>query len=310
MFSLIVNIVGPVFLLVFVGFIVVKFCILSDNAIDGVMGFATHIAVPCLLFRATSTINLSTAYDWRLLVAYFGTAGVCFGLACFSSQQYYGRRPGQAVAVGFTSLYSNLLLIGAPIIDRAFGQEALVYAFALVSLNAPICYLAGITVMEKVRADGRSTADTASVIVKTTLKNSLMIGILLGLSVNLIGLELPIILTDCVDMLKSAALPCALFALGGVLTRYSLSNSLHEASMLSVISLALQPVMAYVVCTLLGLNELHRDVVVLMSAMPVGLNAFLFANFYSRGIATAANTVLLSTIVSIISISAWLWFLV
>jgi len=310
MFVFIINIVGPVFILVLAGFVSVKCRVLSEKAMDGVMSFATYIAVPCLLFRATSTIDLASAYNWRVLFAYFGTAMVCFALAYVVTRKLFDRRPGEAVAVSFANLYSNLLLVGTPIIDRAFGQEALAIAFALVSMNAPFCYLIGITAMEGARVDGRSFSQTAMVIAKTLFKNSLMIGIILGLGFNLSGLILPALLTDSIDMLKSAALPCALFALGGLLTRYSLSKTLNEATFLSVFSLVIQPVIAYLVCSLLGLNDLIRNVVVLMSAMPVGLNALLFANLYSRGVGTAANTVLLSTMASVISIIVWLWLLV
>jgi len=161
-----------------------------------------------------------------------------------------------------------------------------------------------------VRADGRSLPDTAAIVVKTMFQNSLMIGIVLGFMVNVSGLHLPIMLTDSIDMFKSAALPCALFALGGVLTRYSLSSEINEASLLAAISLLVQPMLAFVVCTLLGLDGLNRNVVVIMSAMPAGLNAFLFASLYARGVGTAANTVLLATVMSVASISAWLLILV
>ncbi len=310
MFLFVLNIVGPVFLLLLAGFSAVKLCVLSDQAIDGLMRFATHIAVPCLLFRATSTIDLAAAYDWRLLLSYFTGAVVCFFLAFYLAKKVFNRRPGEAVAVSFGNLFSNLILLGTPIVDRAFGPEGLAFAVALISINAPICYLLGISVMEGVRADGRSAGDTATVILKTMFQNSLMIGIMLGFIVNLSGLYIPVLVIDVIDMLKTAALPCALFALGGVLTRYSLSKELKEASVLSLISLILQPVLAYALCTLVGLDGLNRNVVVLMSAMPAGLNAFLFASLYSRGIRTASNTVLLATAVSILSISTWLWVLV
>jgi len=310
MLIFILNIVGPVFLLMLAGFLSVRTKVLTSAAVDGLMRFATHVALPCLLFSATSSIDLSTAYNWRMLVSYFGVAIACFAIAYLTTRKWFSRRPGEAVAVSFGNLFSNLVLLGTPIIDRAFGDDALVFVFALISVNAPTCYLVGITVMESVRADGRSLPDTAKVIGATMFKNSLMIGIMLGFVFNFTGLSLPALLSDTIDMFKAAALPCALFALGGVLTRYSLSKELTEAGWLSMISLLLQPLITYAVCTALGVDDLVRNVVVILAAMPAGLNGFLFASMYSRGIGTAANTVLLATMVSVVSVSAWLWILI
>ncbi len=310
MLLLILNIVAPVFLLLLAGYCSVKFNLLSATTVDGVMGFAIRVAVPCLLFLASSSIDLSAVFDWRLIFAYYGVATFMFASAYVITRRYYQRRPGEAVAVSVAGLFSNLILLGTPIADRAFGADGQAIVIALLSVNVPICYTIGICCMESLRADGRSWQETSVEIIRTLSKNSLMIGILLGFAVNLSGFTLPALLLDVLVMLKSAAIPCALFALGGILTRYSLSEELSEASVHTFFSLLLQPTITYAVCTLLGLEGLNRTVVVCMSAMPVGLNAPIFASHYSRGVSTAASTVLLSTVVSLFSVSFWLWLLV
>jgi predicted permease len=291
------------------GYLSVKLKVLSDEMIDGLMKFAVQIAIPCLLFRATSTIDLSSAYDWKVLLSYFGAAILCFSITCIVTWKLFSRRPGQAVAVSFGALFSNLVLIGFPIVERALGEDLFYIAVALVSVNAPICYFVGITAMEMVRADSRSVQETTRVVITTMFKNSLMIGIALGFMVNLSEINLPEFLVAAIDTLKSAALPAALFGLGGILTRYSFTKELNEAASIATISLLLHPILAYMICTLLGVDTLIRNTVVLLAAMPPGLNAFLFADMYSRGKGTAANTVLLSTILAVFSVSTWLWIL-
>jgi len=301
--------VAPIFILLLAGFLAVKGRLLSGDVIDGLMKFCTHIAIPCLLFRATSTIDLQTAYDWRILLSYFGTAAICFSIAIIVASKFFSRRPGEAVAVGFSALFSNMVLLGLPIADRVFDEHAVSLTIAIVSLNAPICYLLGIVTMESVRADGRSYADTASVVVKTMFKNSLMIGIGLGFMVNFSGVVLPEALSVSVGMMKSAALPCALFGLGGLLARYALAEQLAESSALSAISLFASPVIAYLVCTVLGVSGSERKLVVVLASIPPGLNAYLFASLYSRGLGTASSNVLIGTVLSVFSVSFWLWIL-
>ena len=309
MLNEILNIVAPVFIVVGAGYLAVKTRLIASQPIDHLMQFAISFAIPCLLFRATSTIDLSQAFDWRMLLAFYAAATGCFVTAFFLIRKFFSRRPGEAVGIAFAALFSNLLFLGLPISERAWGADSLGPNFALVSVNAPICYLIGITAMELLRADGRSAAATLHIVVNAIFRNSLMIGIGLGFIVNIIGLQLPEALIGAVDLLTRAALPVGLFALGGVLTRYSLSKSIGEASLISVLSLIVQPAVTLLLCRSLEMPENLTRSVVLMSAVAPGLNAYLFASMYNRGLDAAASTVLLSTLLSVFSISAWLVFL-
>jgi len=306
MLSEILDVVAPVFLIVGAGYFAARIGFIATEAIDHLMKFAITFAIPCLLFRATSTIDLAAAFDWRIMLAYYSAAVSSFMLTYVAATQLFKRRPGEGVAIGFAALFSNLVLLGLPISERAWGAETMAPNFALVSVNAPICYLIGISAMEILRADGRNAAQTTRVVLRAMFRNSLMIGIGLGFIVNLGGLPLPAALTSAVDLLARASLPLALFALGGVLTRYTLSASLGEASLVSFLSLVAQPALTLLVATWLQLPEQIVRSVVLMSAMAPGLNAYLFASMYQRSLGVTSSTVLLGTVVSVFSVSAWL----
>lgn len=311
MLYIIFDIVAPVFLVIGAGFAAVRHGLFTDEMVKALMRFAIQFAVPCLLFRATSTMDLGTAYDWRLMSAFYTGATISFALATLLAWHAFGRPPGEAVAVGFGALFSNLVLLGLPISERAWGADtqAMAPAYAIVSVHAPFCYLLGITSMELLRADGRSLSETAIVVMRAMFRNSLMIGIGLGFAVNLGGLSLPGALASAVDIISRAALPVALFGLGGTLTRYSLKASIGEASMVSALSLVLHPGISLAVCRLLQVPPDLTGAVVLMAAMAPGVNGYLFASMYQRGQSTAASAVLLGTAVSILSVSTWLWIL-
>ena len=306
MLSEIFDIVAPVFIVVGAGYAAVKGKIFTDEHVDQLMRFAIQFAIPCLLFRATSTIDLAVAFDWRLLLSYYAAAIGSFALAYLIVRKLFKRRPGEAVGIAFGALFSNLVLLGLPISERAWGVEGMAPSFALVSLNAPICYLVGITTMELLRADGRSALDTSRVVVNAIFRNSLMIGIALGFLANFSGLTLPLPLIGAIDLLARASLPVALFALGGLLTRYRLSRSLGEAGVISLLSLIVQPALTWLLAWQLQLPDATTRSIVLMSAAAPGLNAYLFAAMYNRGQDSAASSVLLSTLLSVFTISGWL----
>lgn len=305
------DIVAPVFLVIGAGYLAVRRRLFSDGMVDGLMKFAIQFAVPCLLFRATSTMDLGTAYDWRLISSFYIASTTSFTVASLLAWKLFDRKPGEAIAVGFGALFSNLVLLGLPISERAWGadSDAMASAYAIVSMHAPFCYLLGITSMELLRADGRPLPETATVVARAMFRNSLMIGLGLGFIVNLSGLSLPGVLISSVDIVARAALPAALFGLGGTLTRYSLKASIGEASSISAASLLLHPGITFGLCLLLDVPDALTRAAVLMAAMAPGVNSYLFASMYQRGQSTAASTVLLGTAASILSVSTWLWIL-
>ncbi|MFT5664721.1 MAG: malonate transporter [Gammaproteobacteria bacterium] len=309
MFFEIFSIVAPVFVLVIVGYSFVKVGLVTDSVIDGLMRFAVLIAIPCLLFRATYSLDLNAAFEWRSLVAYYVGAIGCFVIAIVIFRFGFKKRPGESIGIAFAALFSNLVMLGVPISERAWGLEFMTPNFALIAVNAPICYLIGITVMEFTRADGRNGRDTAIVVVKAMFKNSLMIGIGLGLMVNISALQLPEPVYASIELMARSAIPVALFGLGGVLTRYSSKEASREASVVTALALIIHPVIALWVCWWFELTEDVIRSIVLMAAMAPGLNAYLFATLYKRGEAIAASTVIMATTLSVLTLSLWLVFL-
>jgi predicted permease len=306
----ILLVVLPVFLVMGGGYLAARSGVFSSAAVDGLMVYAQTFAVPCLLFRGLVDLDLGAVFNARLLVSFYVGATVAFTLAVIAERRIFRRRPGEAVAIGFGALFSNSVLLGLPIMERAYGPGALAPNFAIISIHAPFCYLVGITAMEIARADGAGLIATARAIGRTVFRNALMIALALGFAVNLSGLELPGPVRAALDMVADSALPGALFALGGVLTRYAVRSSLGEAGTISFLSLVLHPAIAYLLSAwVFDLPEDFVRAAVVTAAMAPGVNTYVFASLYARGQAQAASAILLATGLSVLTISAWLTLL-
>ena len=300
-------VVLPVFLVIGGGYVATRAGLFSSSAVDGLMVYTQTFAVPCLLFRGLVDLDLGTAFDPRLLVSFYTGAVVAFALAVLAERRLFRRRPGEAVAIGFGALFSNSVLLGLPIMARAYGTDALAPNFAIISIHAPFCYLVGITAMEIARADGAGLVATARAIARTVFRNALMIALALGFAVNLLAIPILPALHSAIDMVAASALPAALFALGGVFTRYAIRASLAEAGTITALSLLLHPAIAYGLSA--GVFHLSDGFVrgaVVTAAMAPGVNTYVFASLYARGQAQAASTILLATAVSVLTVSAWL----
>ncbi|MCC6006959.1 MAG: AEC family transporter [Rhodobacteraceae bacterium] len=300
----------PVFLLIGFGYAAVRAGFFADTAVDGLMRFAQNFAVPCLLFMAIAGLDLGQTFEAPLLATYYLATAAVFGLGALGARAWL-RRPGEdAVAIGFAAFFANSVLLGLPITQRAYGAEVLAFNFAIVAVHAPICYAIGITAMEVLRNRGGGLMRTGRAVLRAMFSNALMLGILGGFAVNLSGLPLPGVLDEALRMMIAAALPAALFGLGGVLTRYRPEGDLRAIAMVVTLALVVQPGLVWVLGTqVFDLAEAPLRAAVLTASMAPGVNTYLFAFLYGRAMRVAAASILIGTAASVLSVTFWLWLL-
>ncbi|WJY20406.1 AEC family transporter [Fontisubflavum oceani] len=301
------SVVLPVFLVIGAGYLAVWRGLFSDSGVDGLMNFTQKFAIPCLLFMGISTLDLEQNFDWRLLASFYTGSTICFFLGMFGARALFGRPWQDSVAIGFACLFANTVLLGLPIMERAYGPDSLGPNFAIVALHAAFCYLLGITAMEIVRADSKSPLRMVRTVGLAMFRNPLMIGVGLGFVVNLTGLPMPGVLTEAINLMIRAALPAALFGLGGVLYRYKPEGDAKVIAFICVMSLIVHPAIAYGMGgQVLALSEEQMRSVVITAAMAPGVNTYIFANMYGAARRVAASSVLIGTALTVLTASIWL----
>lgn len=304
------TVILPVFLVLGYGYVVAWRGMLTEQGIDSLMRFAQNFAVPVLLFLQVARLDLATNFNPWMWLSFYTGAFVCFFIAWFGSLRFLGRTPEDAVAIGFCAFFSNSLLLGVPIMERAYGPDALAGNIAIIAIHSPLLYTFGITVMEVTRARGQSMSPRriAGRALSGVLHTPLIIGILCGAVMNLLlraGLVMPDAFWDAADMMASAALPVALFGLGGVLFRYRPSGDTSAIVLCCVCSLVIHPVITYGLGMAFGLSTNALRSSVITASMAPGVNAYLFSAIYGTAKRVTASVVLISTALSMLTI--WFW---
>jgi predicted permease len=298
-------IVVPVFLVIGAGYAAVWRGLFKDSAVDGLMTFTQKFAIPCLLFSAIATLDISAEFNLTLLISFYSGSTLCFFAGLFGARLIFNRPWTDSVAIGFSALFANTVLLGLPISERAYGVGSLGPNYTIIAFHAAFCYLLGITTMEIVRAQTRGIR-LASTVAKAMFQNSLMIGIGLGFIVNLSGLPIPGVVTEALDLMIRAALPAALFGLGGVLYRYRPEGDAGVIAMICGLSLIVHPAVAFTLGGSLGLSQAHLQSAVLTAAMAPGVNTYIFADMYGCARRVAATSVLVGTALTVLTAPVWI----
>lgn len=304
------NVIVPVFGILALGYLAVRFRLYPAEGVRGLVAFVNNFATPCLLFQAMATSDFGSTFNLTIIGPFY--AGALFSLfaGTLIAIRVYKSRPGEGVSSGFSAMFTNTVLIGIPIMQRAYGQEAMPIVFSIIALHAPMLITIGMLVMELVRRDGAPLHRALGAAGLRIVTNPLLWGVALGLLVNAFGITLIEPVDAFLAIMAAAVVPVALFGLGGALNEYRLADNWNQALAMSVLKLIVHPAIAWVLMVpILRVDPQLARYGVLLAAMPSGINAYVFATYYNRGVNVATNTVLISTVLSVLTISGWLYLL-
>ncbi|MBB3612931.1 AEC family transporter [Rhizobium sp. BK602] len=304
----------PVFLLILVGWVIVRTGVLTASVGEAMSEFVFKIAVPLLLFRTIAEADFRGTSPFRLWIAYFAGVAVTWTAGHLAATRLFGRDARIGVLAGVSSAFANTIFIGLPLVGRTVGPEGIMAMSILIAVHLPTMMIAGTLLMEQAErrengGAGRSMGELLTQVGRNLIRNPLVIGLLCGLVVHLAGIPLPATLGTVVDNIANIAGPAALISLGMALRQYGVSGNLGIASVTAAFKLVLLPACVLAAGYLLGLNPQWRAALVLTAAVPTGVNAWLIANRFGVGHSLAASTITLTTALGAFSVSVWAYLL-
>ncbi|MBN9334619.1 AEC family transporter [Devosia sp.] len=306
----IIYVILPIFGLMGLGYIAVLKRLYPAEGVKSLIAFVNNFATPCLLFHSISTSDFRAAFNPSIIGPFYFGAIVCFIIGIVIAQRAFGNRPGESVAAGFSGTFTNTVLVGLPILTRAYGSDALPVTLSIIGLHGAILLTVGMMTMELVKRDGQPLGKTLVVAVRRIASNPLIWGIVAGIIGSLLDIQLIEPAEAFFVMMSQAVVPAALFGIGGALVEFKLSENWKQALVASLIKLILHPFIAYVLMVwVLHVPLEMARYGILLAAMPAGVNIYVFATYYDRGISVATNTILIATVLSAVTITGWLYIL-
>lgn len=286
----------PIFLLIVLGYVLARRGALSTEGNRALSDLAFKLFLPMVLFTGMVHAHLQDGLDLSILAAYFVPALLVFSLVNLVVHRFV-RRP---TPFGLTASFSNNMLIGLPLVADLFGNPGLVLLFTVIAVHSLLLFSFQ-SFYESLAGDAPFNART----LVSSLANPIIIGLLLGMAVNLSGVPLPGWADQLSGWLAHAALPCALIVLGANLAGYRLTPS-AEALGISFAKLALMPLLVLLACVLLNIDGMPRAVLMLMSACPCGVNVLGFARVLEDSQKTS-SAICLTTALSAVTLPVWMW---
>jgi malonate transporter len=308
MFS-VINATLPIFALILLGFLCAKGRLFAPSAIDVLNRFVVYLALPAVLFAGMAKTSVAELMNVNFMGA-FGLSMMATFIIAFVLARRAKSSLTDANIEGFAAAYPNTGFIGIPLMMIAMGPASL--PATVIASFLVICVLMAVTItlIEIAQQETKDLGKTATKVGLSLVKNPLVIAPLLGVLCAVLGITLPAPVEKFATLLAGAATPCALITIGLFLAEKQEASSNIAVTRLFLLKMFFQPgLTAILALTIFKMSPLLTQSAILLSALPIGTGPFMLAKLYKRDAGVSSRAILLTTVSSVITLSALMaWF--
>ncbi len=288
----------PDFLLILLGFILVRFTHLDKNIWTSAEKLVYYLLFPALLFNA---IN-QTRFDWGGTYTMIFVAGIAFfsamGLSFIS--KWIFKPTDLSWSSGFQTAFRFNSYIAFAAAGRLAGEEGVALMALISGCLVPIANAAAVWSLAK---------HSESHIFKELIKNPLIIATVLGLISNVLGLRLPDYLALSLSRLGAASIALGLLSVGAGLMWVKSKKDGALVAYWTGIKLLACPAIALFFGKYFDLPQAQLNSVVLFAAMPTATSAYVLANRMGGDGPLVAICISVMTLAAALTLPMWLMFL-
>lgn len=283
------------FILLAVGFALRKGGMLSEDATKQLSNIAICVINPIVIFNAYQT-EFDAALLKGLLIA-FALSAVSHAVLVLFANLAVKKGRERAEVERFAIVYSNCAFMGIPLIDSAFGSEGVFYLTGYITIFNLMLWTHGLLTM-------RGTGGGLGKSLFKALVSPAVISTAAGLVCFFTGLRLPSLLQIPLDYLGAMNTPLAMIVSGSAIAGAGLASGFKslrvyyvQAFKLLIVPAALAALFAPL--TLLGVQPLVINTVLLAAAAPTASATIMFAYKFGRDAEYAGGHFALSTVASV-----------
>ncbi|NET55949.1 MAG: AEC family transporter [Symploca sp. SIO2E6] len=285
--TVILPAIAPVALIILIGFLCHHTLSLESKTLRQL---TIYILTPALiagnLYRTTLSLRSSLGLASSVVITSLLLYLLAWGLGKISKLP----EPSQKSLIAST-LFPNNGNLGLPVNAFVFNEPGLERAVVYMITTSLLTFSIGPALLK----GGGITEG-----MRLTLKLPLLWAMLVGLSLRLLSVQLPLRLDEGIQQLGAAAIPIALIILGIQLASTRFEVGIYEICAASL-RLLVGPSIAYMVGKFLQLEGLDLQVLVLQSAMPTAVNTIVLITFGGDA-PRVARTVVVSTLMSFLTL--------
>ena len=278
-----------------IGYFLKRIDFLSEKDIDPFNKMVMYILLPCMIFHALYSADLSLLSKLGVLPFVILASSLVTGIISYFILKWFGLDDITLWSVLVTVMIANTAFMGYPVTLGIFGQEG--FLRAIFCDIATLCIFLILSFVLILKFGG--TVKTA--FRKITFFPPLW-AVILGLGFNFFNIPIGPVIDNTVNYLGQGAIPLIMIALGLSIDFSAIKRSKFMIAFTSIMKLAFFPAAAFIVASFMGLSDLQFTISVVEAAMPSGMMSLLLAITYKLDYELTSDCILINTVISLITL--------
>lgn len=234
--------------------------------------------------------------------------GLCLVLVLFVYfLSFFHKYPNQdRCAMILSSAFMNNGNYGTPVVLLVFGTAGLDTAVVLMVLQQLIMSTIGMYYAAK----GGSEEGGFKMVMTRVIRMPVAYGALLGAILQLMHISIPKELMTGIELVGNEAIPTIMIILGMQLALISFKHiEYRKISYSLLLKLMVSPVIALGFTLILPVDDMTKQIMILVAAMPTAANTTLMAVQFNTRPEVVSSATFISTMLSIVTLPVLLWML-
>lgn len=258
-----------------------------------------NLFLPCLCVKVVSTAKIDVETLLVPATAWLTTlSGLIIAIAVYTGRFINIKSSEKGILI-IGAAFGNVTYLGLPVITGVYGYEAAKYAiFFDLLATTPLLWLVGASLASRY-GEGKGFDIRESL--KTIASLPPLWGILVGIALKLMDINLPEFIMRFLSMLGELVAPLMIFSIGLAL---SLPRIRHAYVIIPaiIIKLAVMPFIAYITAIMLGLKGTALASCIVEGAMPTMVLSLLIAARFNLDESLAAFVIVVTTALSFVTL--------
>ena len=287
----ILGLILPLFGLIVIGFVTARITRQPLEALGWLNTFIIYIALPALFFKLLSKTPVEQLASWEFIASNILVTYAIFIFTFVLGLVASRGNIAEGTIQGLAGAYGNIGYMGPAIAILALGEKAAI-PVAIIFCFENILHFALAPALIAVSGKQKQSAGRLAV----------------GVAFAILEWPAPEPVQRLIDYLAQAAAPCALFAMGVTLALRPLKRMPLALGYIVPIKLIVHPAAMYFVLSYVGdFEPVWVFAAVLLASLPTATNVFVIAQQYGVWVERATACVLVTTVVSVLTVSALLY---
>lgn len=295
----------PIFAIILAGWLAGVSGYLPRELAAPLMRFAYYVAMPALVFLTIADETLHSLLDWRFVAAFGGGSMLCFAAVMLFERIARGNSARNSAMLAAAVSMTNTGFVALPILKTLFGQPG-VLAAAIATIFVGAVLFPVLVVILEIDRGGASRGVSGGALIRQIATNPVILATLCALAWSIVGMRLPGPVVSLLTILGEALTPCALFSIGLDLTLGELRERVRLYALLTVLKLAIVPLVVYALCLAARLDHTATVAAVVCAAVPTAKSAYVLAVEYDVEKPVVSGVISMTTLFSVVTLLGWL----